>query len=79
MNSEKQNQDASKQSASISEKENLQRNQGAWNGHVEQTEQDTEKQGGSLATDGPVSEAAAGRGDNLDDTTESKSVDDNAN
>ena len=45
-----------------------QRNEGAWNGIVEGEGQDPENQGGSLASDGPVSQAEVGRGEDLTDT-----------
>ena len=43
------------------------RNDGAWNGIVDDEVQDVEKQDGSLASDGPVSQAEAGRGADLTD------------
>lgn len=70
MQTEEQKKETPQQNGEVTEKENQERNQGAWNGHTEDGEQDAEKQGGSLATDGPVSENEAGRGADLTDTAD---------
>ena len=68
----------SEQEAVTSEKENNTRNQGAWNGVIEKDgEQDTDDKDESLATDGPVSEAEAGKGADLTDTDKHNSAEKN--